>query len=62
MLVPIVKPGEVAKSIPLKFGGLFVIINGEKIDNQNSQNSRCGGLNILDPWEVAVLGGIALLE
>jgi hypothetical protein len=24
--------------------------------------NSCGGLNMLGPWEVAILGGVALLE
>jgi hypothetical protein len=24
--------------------------------------SKCGGLNMLGPWKVAILGGVALLE
>ena len=23
---------------------------------------KCGGLNMIDPWEVLLLGGVALLE
>jgi hypothetical protein len=26
------------------------------------QEVECGGLNMLGPWEVALLGGVALLE
>ena len=25
-------------------------------------NARCGDLNMLGPWKVALLGGVALLE
>ena len=28
----------------------------------NTRESVCDGLNILGPWEVALLGGVALLE
>jgi hypothetical protein len=28
----------------------------------NEKLGRCGGLNMLGPWKVALLGGVAMLE
>ena len=52
--------------LSLSFSIIYLIIPDAQTDtiqkNQRLQNQACGGLNMFGPWEVALLGGVALLE
>jgi hypothetical protein len=50
------------KMVSITFMILAKIVQLPALSVTEFQHANCGGLNMLGPWEAALLGGVALLE